>query len=264
MQNKLGLTLIDSNVSNSAPFAYPGTVSSYKLYPGGQSYTVPIIQTTYGNPIQNVTLAPDQVNNPLGLFRSSSTLNIQNNVNITGTVISDSSNPDIQVYGSNVSWQPATLPALYGSNISYQLPSALVYDLRMNSGATVQLSGTTLVWHEFEIKQGAASSSLSFAGSLVANTLLLRGRTSWIQTPTTWNNDRSNWGGLNFFSPNFSLFFTDYMEKAKGFTVKPTLTFSPASGAVQPHWHDWSQPVYQPDPADPGLKWEVVRWEDNL
>jgi hypothetical protein len=54
------------------------------------------------------------------------------------------------------------------------------------------------------------------------------------------------------------------MEKNKGFVVKPTLTFSPASGAVQPHWHDWSQPVYQPDPADPGLKWEVVRWEESF
>jgi hypothetical protein len=59
-------------------------------------------------------------------------------------------------------------------------------------------------------------------------------------------------------------YFPDYQEKNKGFVVKPALTFSPDSSGVKPHWHDWSQPIYQPDPGDPGLRWEVVRWEDNL
>jgi hypothetical protein len=42
------------------------------------------------------------------------------------------------------------------------------------------------------------------------------------------------------------------------------LTFVPASGGVQPHWHDWSQPLFQPDPSDGGLRWEVVRWEHSV
>ena len=59
-------------------------------------------------------------------------------------------------------------------------------------------------------------------------------------------------------------YFPDFEAAGRGFTVKPALTFSSDSSGVKPHWHDWTKAVYQPDPADPGLRWEVVRWEENL
>jgi hypothetical protein len=75
-------------------------------------------------------------------------------------------------------------------------------------------------------------------------------------TALQWKNDYTAWANSGYFP--------DWEQTQRSFTVKPTLTFSPDSSGVKPHWHDWSQPVYQPDPADPGLKWEVVRWEENL
>ncbi len=264
---KLGMTVVDTLASPATPLTHPGTVLKYRLYPGGKEYDIPVIQNAYGNPIQNVTLGPSPTDNPLGVFRSSGPLSIQNNVRITGTVISDGGSPEIQVYGTSVVLKPATLPALYGSSDSYQLPSALVMDdFRINSGADAQLEGMTVVWDEFEVKTGLPTTKLAFQGNLITSALLLRGRSTWVQTPATWGSDRTNFivQSLNALDLNRSLYFPDYLEKMKGFTVKPTLTFSADSSGVKPHWHDWSQAVYQPDPADPGLRWEVVRWEDNL
>jgi hypothetical protein len=136
-------------------------------------------------------------------------------------------------------------------------------DLRMNSGSDAKITGTAMVWDEFELKTGVATSKFEFSGNLITSTLLLRGRTTWTMTPTQWAVDRTTFVGQ---LPNVgaTLYFPDYEQTLRGFTVKPALTFSDISGGVVPHWHDWSQAVYQPAPADGGLRWEIVRWEDNL
>jgi hypothetical protein len=84
-----------------------------------------------------------------------------------------------------------------------------------------------------------------------------------VQTPSQWKADLNAFQTQlgNLLDPNRSLFFPDYMERQKGFVVQPTLTFLPDSSGVQPHWHDWSQPLFLPDPSEGGLRWEVVRWE---
>jgi hypothetical protein len=270
LSNNLRISYTEANNLPTLPSlpGHPGSVLKYKLYPGGADYTPPIIQNSFGNPIQNVTLAPDPLTNPLGIYRSTGSLSIQNNVQITGTLISDGGGSDIQIYGTNVVLKPNNLPAIYGSSQTYQLPAVIAFtDLRMNSGSTVQISGTTIVCGEFEIKSGPATSSFALTGNLMTNTLLLRGRTSgisayfWNQSAATWSTDKVLFGAQ---SATGIPYFPDYLESKKGLVVKPTLTFTADSSGVLPHWHDWSQPVYQPDPSDAGLRWEVVRWEDNL
>lgn len=277
LESELKLTLNDSTAATTAPLTHPGSVLTYRLYPGGKEYAPPVLQTTIGNPIQDVTLGPDPVNNPLGIFRSTGPLSVQNNVRITGTIISDGTGPEIQVYGTNVLFQAPTLPMLYGSSQVQQLPAVLAPDdLRINSAADVTIRGYTMVWDEFELKRGSPTTRFDLRGNLVTCALLLKGHDTWTMTPSAWVND---W---NTFKAGFSeillaniratlglgsnqeVFFPDYMEYQRGFKVQPILAFSPDSSGVTPHWHDWSQPVYQPDPADPGLRWEVVRWEDNL
>jgi hypothetical protein len=118
-----------------------------------------------------------------------------------------------------------------------------------------------MVWDAFELKSGVASSKFDLKGNLVTGTLELRGRTNWVMTPTQWSTDRFS---FSLQTLTGTPYFPDYLQALRGFTVKPALTFDPDSSGVKPHWHDWSQPVYQADPVDPGLRWEVVRWEDNL
>ena len=260
LTGQLGMVLTEP-LASSMPPAHPGRIATYKLYSGGKSYTVPRLQD-YGNPVQSVTLAPDPVNNPLGIYRTDGALSIGNNVQITGTIISDSSSgAEINVTGTGVVLKPFNLPGLYGSSLIYQLPSVLSQAaLRVNSGSNAQISGTAITWDQFEVKQGSASTSFSFTGNLIADTLLLRGRTSWIMSPSAWNGDRTLFQ-LQLLATHPIPYFPDFEQILRGFTVKPTLTFSSDSSGVKPHWHDWSQAVYQPDPIDSGLRWEIVRWE---
>jgi hypothetical protein len=267
LKDKLGITLVDTNASTSSPLAHPGAVLTYRLYPGGKEYKAPVLQNEYGNPLQNVTVAPDAVANPLGIYRSSGSLTVQSNVQITGTINTEGSNSDIQIQGTNVKLQASNLPSLYGSNQVYQLPAALVLDdVRIHSAADAQILGATMVWDEFEIKNGLSTTNFALTGNLITSGLLLRGRTNWVQTPALWSMDKGLFEAQlqSSMDANRPKYFPDFQEQWRGFAVKPTLTFAADSSGVHAHWHDWSQPIYQPDPADPGLVWEVVRWEDGL
>jgi len=262
LTSKLGMVVTDTAVPPATPVSHPGTVNNYRLYSGGKEYSTPLLQYDYGNPISNATIVPDPKDNPLGIYRSNGSLTLGNNANITGTIIADGFGPDIQVTGTGVGLKALDLPALYGSNVVHQLPVVLASDdMRFNSGSDAKITGMAMVWDEFEIKSGAVNSKFELTGNLITNTLQLRGRTSWIQTPAQWSADRVSFLGQILLGIPF---FPDYQQNLRGFTVKPALTFSPNSSGVKPHWHDWSQPVYQADPVDPGLRWEVVRWEDNL
>jgi hypothetical protein len=263
LTSKLGMSLVESPLNPGEPVPFPGSVPKYRLYPGGKEYTAPVLQNMYGNPIQNVTIGPDPVTNPLGVFRSNGSLSIQNNVRITGSIITEGTSSGILFFGTNVAIKAHPLPPLYGSSQAYQLPAALVGDdIEVNSGSGVQIDGAVIVWDKFELKNGSAATSFGLTGNLMVNELLLKGRTAWTQNSVTWGNDLTMFT-LQLASANPILYFPDYMQSQKGFAVKPTLTFSADSSSVKPHWHDWSQAVYQPDPADPGLKWEIVRWEER-
>jgi hypothetical protein len=257
-------TVLTEPLASSIPPSHPGKITAYTLYPGGQSYNVPRLQD-YGNPIQNVTLAPDPATNPLGIFRTDGSLTIGNNVQITGTIISDNSGgSEITITGTDVILKPFSLPALYGSPQTYQLPAVLSKAaLRLNSGSEAELSGATIVWDQFEVKPGSSSTSFLLTGNLIADTVLVRGRTNWVMTPSVWNGDRSLFS-LQLVTAHPIPYFPDFEQILRGMVVKPALTFSPDSSGVKPHWHDWSKAVYQPDSADPGLRWEIVRWEEAL
>jgi hypothetical protein len=262
LTGKLGMVLTEPLISSSPP-SHPGIITTYRLYPGGKAYSVPRLQD-YGNPIQDVNFVPDPINNPLGIYRTDGALTIGNNVQITGTIISDSSGgADINLSGTGIVLKAFNLPALYGSSQTFQLPAILSKaDLQLNSGSDAQISGAAIVWDQFEIKQGSTSTNFALTGNLIADTVLLRGRSSWVMSSSTWNNDRILYH-LQLLAAHPILYFPDFEQAIRGMTVKPTLTFSADSSGVKPHWHDWSQPVYQADSADPGLCWEIVRREDG-
>ncbi|HZN35080.1 MAG TPA: hypothetical protein VFB80_14725 [Pirellulaceae bacterium] len=279
----LGLLTIDTLDSTANPLTHPGAVTSYQLYPGGRSYAPPVLQLNYGSAVQDLTLAPDPVANPLGVFRSSGTLTINNNVSITGTLISETTMSEIYVAGTNVVVQAANLPKLYGSNTVVQLPATIARDsIFINSAAAAQWKGFTMVWDDFDMKKGAATTQFTMVGNLATAGLMLRGREPWTMTSTAWNNDYNDYMGSGGLLPALlnalfntiraalgipsgePVYFPEYMQHVRGFTIQPTLTFQPDLSGVQPHWQDWSQPVFQKGPGDEGLCWDVIRWEDNL
>jgi hypothetical protein len=263
LTTKLGLVLVDNLGSTNDPLTHPGAVGSYRLYPGGPTYNIPSLSGT----LTNQTYGPNPATNPLGVFRSVGTLVISNNVTLNGTLITSGALPEVQVTGtSGVVLQAVNLPALNGTNQVYQLPVALNSgSLRLYSNCDAQLKGFTMCWEEFELKQGVTTTKFAMTGNVATKKLTLKGRSSWVLNSLTWQNWKTayDWNLLDILDPDYEAFFPDFMQRWAGFTVQPALTLQPASGGVLPHWHDWSQPVYQKGSSDLGLKWEVVRWEEE-
>ena len=65
LQTELGLTIQDVTASSSAPFSGPGSISSYRLYPGGIAYQPQSLNAT----LSNQTLGPNPLTNPLGVYQ---------------------------------------------------------------------------------------------------------------------------------------------------------------------------------------------------
>ena len=282
LQTWLGLTTIDTTAATTAPLTHPGDVASYQLYPGGKAYTPPVLQETYGGTVQNVSLSPTPETNPLGVFRCRGAMAINNNVTVSGIIVADSTTPDIQINGTNIVLQAANLPRLEGSNQNYQLPILIVReDVRVHGGSTVQMKGVSVLWDEFELKRGPAA-EFALTGNLIAAGVNLKGREPWTMTVDAWTNDYNDYMGtgsltalllnilLNTIRSALGLpagatvHFPEYMQHVRGFTVQPALTLKPDSSGVLSRWQDWTQPIYQKDPGDPGLRWNLVRYEDGV
>jgi hypothetical protein len=282
MLSKLGLVTVDSLAATTAPVTHPNTVMGYRLYPGGKVYLAPIIQDDYGSTLQDVTLAPDPIENPLGVFRNQSSLNISNNVTVRGTIIGEGTSSDIQVVGTGVKFEGLNLAPIEGSSQVYQLPVVVLRDdLRMHPTSNVVVQGLAMVYDEFELKQGSTAIRFALTGKLVTSGLRLRGRDPWQMTATAWDDDYDNFRGSGGLlggildalldtirntlglGPGDEVFFPEYMQHVRGFMYQPVLTFQPPTSGVQFHWHNWSQGVYQKDPTDPGLRWNLIRWVEG-
>jgi len=261
LEDELNLPTTELNgVTNATPIAHPGTVSTYRLYPGGKIYTVPTIQTTYGSSLTNITLGPNVLTNPLGVFRSSGTLELGNNAKVTGTIITDGSTGAINIAGTGVELKAADLPALYGSSTVYQLPVALVKDdLRIRSLSRSSVQGLAMVWDEYQFETGGKATTFSHTGRVLTAKLTLNGRTEWNLGSGGWTTQFNAFTAVSSVIP----YFPAYLQLFASLPVNPTLTIQPASSAVDYHWQDWTQSVYVKAAADLGLRWEIIRVQDG-
>jgi hypothetical protein len=267
LQSDLGLATSDTTATTAAPQAHPNIVLSYKLYPGGKSYACTTFQTKYGSTLQNLTLAPDPLNNPLGIYRSNGPLTIGNNVNITGTIISSGTAPAIQISGKNVSIQPADLALLEQSTQVWQMPSLLVKDdLKVLPGANVTIKGQAWVYDEFDLQQGSLGTNFLLDGQLFASSMALHGHESLLLSTPIWDLQHALFL-LQYKNPpdaNTVSYFPQLMKAYAGLPIQPTLTVRRNSSGVKYHWQTWTQPIYQKDPTDSGLRWNLIRWEESL
>jgi hypothetical protein len=44
----------------------------------------------------------------------------------------------------------------------------------------------------------------------------------------------------------------------------PLITVKPDAEAVRYHWHNPQDPVYLAHPADDGLRWDLIEWNEDL
>jgi len=238
-----------------------GSPSSYTLYPGGRSYPVQDLTSLYGTTVSSTTIQPDPVDNPLGLFRTSSSLTLNNNVVFRGMLVTGGYQPDLLIAGDNVSLLPVSLPSLAGATTSRQLPTAVVNDdFRLYSGCqNCVINGLLTTTDDFEFRKGAAATSATVTGNIVCSNLKLYGRTEW-------DAGASNWNFMLFLyqlavSGGYSNTFPEWLATVT-LDYEPKLIIKQPAVAPQYHWQDFAQPVYKELAGDDGLRWSVIRVRD--
>lgn len=250
----LGVTAEDlPAVSVAADWQKPTNLTSYRIYKGGPLYTVATVSGT----LQNTTLEPDPLTNPLGLFYRATTVHIEDNVTIRGTLFCGD---DIKVRGESVQFLPVELPPLYGASVPIRLPVACCRDFYVEDLASGSLTGLLCVFDRFEIINGAASTKFSITGRVVVEEELR------ILERNEWNN------------ADFSVLYRSFTDQAshvrfpawlatQSYDPQPQLTIKPDPGQVIYHWQDPTAGtavfVPQANPDGIGLHWDVIDWRDN-
>ncbi len=260
VEDDLNVAVHDIPATNSAPLTHPGSVLTYRLYPGGREYTIPTLPS---DPV-NVIYEPDPLGNPLGVFRRGGSVTFRNNVSITGTVVT-SSGGDIRVSGDNVSLKAFDLPALDSGPV-VQLPVALAADdIRVYSPQQSSIRGLAIAWGDFEAQKNSEDTKFDYSGRVIARDLELYARNEWDMRASIWM-----WLIKGFMSQLYdpsgaghSTFFPRWLGGATPRAPEPLITITPDAEAPSYHWQDWDQPVYVPHPDDEGLVWDLVEWTDN-
>ena len=259
----LQLTVNDYAALNVTPVTHPGTVSTYKLYPGGKSYQV----ESLGSSLAATTKVPDTLTNPLGLFRRDGKLTLYDNVSIQGTVITNSngSNPDLEIYGTGVSMQPVSLLPLEGTSDPIQLPVVMVADdFRLRDGANVNLDGQVVVWDKFSYDKGYTNTALDVQGRVFAKEFELQGRYEWDQSDSWYRSRLSEFlTQLADGGDSFETRFPNWLKTNHSLDPEPTLKIQASSTSVTYHWPDFTSSIYVAHPDDSGLRWDLIHWIDG-
>jgi hypothetical protein len=259
MTQQLGLTL--NNIATSSATALPISQSqTYRLYPGGPLYNFGQLPSS----ASNVTLAPDPVNNPLGIFYNSSTATLGNNVTITGTVVTGG---ELKIAGTNVNILPFSLQPLDGTTTPIHLPSVVALsNFHVTGGATATVNGVVYAGSQFLIDQGTEATALGITGNVIigGGNLTIDPRSEWLsysgnQWDSFYNSFQAQLGRTNQIP-----YFPQWMATNQGRIYIPLLTVKADPTPLIQQWQDLGNPIYVVGSGDSGLHWDLVSWTDHL
>jgi len=240
---------------------FPGTISGYRLYPGGKQYFATILPGT----LENVTLEPDPQTNPLGICYHKGETYLKSNVTIRGTVlVRGASGGNIHITGRNVRFESVDLPPLLGEERPVRLPVAVVEDdLRLERGAQAEIRGMLVVWDDFDVKSDEQDDmELTLVGHLAAKEIRLRNRDSWGGDSRWWENRYAHFTAQKDL-PDGIPYFPHYLYQRDNLNPASRLQIKPDTSGARYHWQNPNHPFYVPHPNDEGLRWELVRWTDS-
>lgn len=256
------VTLTDVAVGNGAsPVNHPGDVTAYRLYTGGKTYS----PTQLNASLTNEKFAPDPKTNPLGLVKRQSQLVLNDNVTIQGTLLvyDAGSSGRVELRGTGIRVAPVSLPSLYGDSTVYQLPSVMARDdVEIYDGSSSSLSGLVMAWDDLQCFQGKQSTAMRVTGQVVVGELEIEGRSEWNQSSSWWDSRHKEFlAQLGASSP--VPYFPVWLQANHALDYQPKLTIQPDPANVSYHWHDWSKPLFEAHPADGGLRWDLLEWQDG-
>jgi hypothetical protein len=251
----LAVSTTNVAIGSTITMPTPNNLTSYRIYPGGQSYSVGTVATS----ISDTTLSPDPVNNPLGIYFNSNSISIGNNVTITGTIISGG---DVSITGSGVVINPLNLLPMSGSTAPVRLPVVVAKNnFYCNSTGQATVTGVIVAGKQFWIDSGSQNNVVTVVGRVICSPFVIGVRTQWSSvTATSWTNSYNTWKLFKAIYPYFPV----YQSTLNSLNYTPKLTVTPDTTVVANHWFDMTAgPVFVQNSTDAGLRWDSVDWRDN-
>lgn len=247
LTTSLGITLTNSSAVTISNFTHPDAVTSYKMFAGGPSYTIP----TLGATVSNTTLQPDPLTNPAGIYSRSGDLTLGGNTTVVGTLIVTG---DVIFTGTNVSVVSNTLAPLTGTTVAPTLPVIMAGDdVVVQPGSASTVRGVVVAFDDFMSDAGTQSTTFDLDGNLFATTIAVDKRTEWDKGNGWWTSVFNLFGNqsvVNLWPVYTALLGLDYT---------PRLTIDPATDPAVKQWFNKDAPVYAVGSGDPGLQWSVLR-----
>ena len=256
LTTQLGVSKITISSTSTSGWSFPGTVSSYQLYAGGQTYTVPTLSAT----LANATFTPDAKSNPLGIYFRNGSITLNNNVNITGTIIA---NGDVTLSGTGIVLAPPNLAGPVGSSQPAQFPCVVANgNFRVTTGASATVRGLVAVWSDFDCAVGSASTMLDFQGRVISNGFKFEERSDW-NIGSFWWSMTWSWFNSQLSGSNPITYYPVFVSALWGVNPDPNLTVAPEASPVTYLWKDQTNTPYVPAAADAGLRWQVLSWTET-
>lgn len=247
LTTSLGITLTNASAVTISNWTHPGNVTTYKMFAGGPSYTIPTLDAT----VSNTTLQPNPRTNPAGLFYRNGDLTLGNNATVVGTIIASA---DVIFSGTNVNVTAYSLAPLTGTSVAPSLPVIMAGDdVRVLAGSSSTVRGVVAVFDDFTSEAGTQNTTFDLAGNLIATLIDVQKRTEWDKGSTWWNFVYSLFGSQS--SVDYWPVYTSLL----GLDYTPRLTIGPSTDPVVKQWFNGTSPVYAVGSGDAGLQWSVIR-----
>lgn len=253
--SNLGLTVTNASGSATSGWSAPGTLTTYQLYPGGKSYTVPTLPSS----ITATTYQPDPRLNPAGLFYRAGDVTLGNNTVVVGTIISTGK---VIISGTGVNIQPNTLRNIDGATTGVQMPAIVASnDVQINPGAAATVNGTVATFATLYAPSGTQATQFDLKGRLICRSMNIANRSEFNVGGSWWSliwsffgDQESATNGIRYLPVYCAAWSMDYT---------PRITFAPATGpSTTQQWFTPGTPVYNVRSGDTGLRWSVLRFKE--
>jgi hypothetical protein len=244
----------------NADWVQPSNFSTYQIYPGGPTYTIPTVSSN----LQSTTLSPDSAldaqghsTNPLGIFYYNGSLTIKNDVTIKGSLFCKN---NLTLDGNNIHFEPVELPGLFGAGATVRLPAIICSNLTVNSTvSSASIKGLVAVFNTLTIAKASQAQSIAFTGRLISKVFYIKERTPWDTTNWTWYY-YLYWTYSRWTIPYFPVYMSG---NPIGLNYQPQLTINPDTTSITYHWPTANTSVFLINPSDGALRWEVIKWIEN-
>ena len=244
----LGITLTDGAGAATSNWNAPGSTSTYRLYPGGRTYTAVALASA----VSGTTLAADPRTNPAGIFLRQGDVSFGANTTIVGTVVSTG---DVTFNGANISITPELMAPLDGTTVGHRLPAVVAADdVYVQPGASAAVFGNVVAFDDFESLAGTQATTFDLRGRLIARHPVIGSRSEWNSGSFLWSIYWTLFGDLRV--PEY---LPAYMQRVWGMSYTPRLTVRAWSDPAASQWYSPSSPLYSIPSGDPGLRWTLMK-----